>query len=330
MTGETLQRPFQTFTASGADYEIMGSEVPATDIDENVIESIEALANQQRLEILVALAERKYNEEAETSALSFSHLYDAVSCQSTSQFSYHLKQLVGRFVVETEDGYQLTYAGDKVRRALFSGLYESSHTFGPVAVKGACPNCGARSLDAYSADGQFTVDCRECATPIVSDLFPQSIAQERSTQEIVDSFGYGIWAKYVFVRGGVCPECYGLLDTTVQQLERGEHFMSVSINECRRCWFTVSIPIDVVVAFHPVVIEAFWQHGVSLLDIPLWELFEYTTTEHWNTAVRAEEPFAASVEIVLDETEIRLSVDHQPSVTVVEKTVRESSDGCGE
>lgn len=304
----------------------MGSEVPETDIDENVIKSIEALANQQRLEILVALAEVKYDDETETSAMSFTQLYDAVSCQSTSQFSYHLKQLVGRFVVETEDGYQLTYAGDKVRRALFSGLYESSHTFGPVAVEGACPNCGAQSLDAYSADGRFTVECRECVTPIVSDLFPQSIAQERSTQEIVDCFGYGIWAKYIFVRGGVCPECYGRLDTAVQRLERVEQYMSVSVNECRRCWFTVYFPIDVVVAFHPVVLEAFWQHGISLLDIPLWELFEYTTTENWNTTVRAEEPFEASVEIALEETVIRLSIDHRPSVTVLEKTERQSSD----
>lgn len=299
----------------------MVSEGTARQIDESVIESIEALANQQRLEILVTLAEKKYEDGAK-SGMSFTQLYDAVDCQSTSQFSYHLKQLVGRFVVETEDGYQLTYAGDKVRRALFSGLYESSHTFDPVAIEGACPNCAAQSLEAYAADGQFIVACRACVTPIVSDLFPQSIAQGRSTQEIVDSFGYGIWAKYMFIRGGVCPECYGRLDTAVEQQERGDHSMSVSINECRRCWFTVYFPIDVVVAFHPVVIEAFWQHGISLLDIPLWELFEYTTTENWKTTVRAVEPFSASVEILFDDTEIHLSVDHQPSVTVVEKIER--------
>ncbi len=305
----------------------MGSGVPSPDIDESVIESIEALANQQRLEILVALAERKYEDVAEPSAMSFTRLYDAVSCQSTSQFSYHLKQLVGRFVADTDDGYQLTYAGDKVRRALFSGLYESSHAFGPVAVDGTCPNCGAESLRAHSADEQFTVECRQCETPILSDLFPQSVARERSTQEILDSFGYSIWAKYLFVRGNVCPECYGRLDTAVHQLAHGKRSTSVSVSECRRCWFRVSFPIDVVVAFHPVVIEAFWNHGVSLLDIPLWKLFRYTTAENWNTTVRETEPFAASVEIVLDETAIRLAVDDEPSVVVLEKTQRQRSDG---
>lgn len=308
----------------------MVTEDTVTQVDRNVIESIEALANQQRLEILVALAEQKYEDGAETSTMSFTQLYDAVSCRSTSQFSYHLKQLVGKFVVETQNGYQLTYAGDKVRRAVFSGLYESSHTFGPVAVEGACPNCSAQSLSAYSTDDRFTIECRECKTPIVSDLFPRSIAQGRSTREIIDSFGYGIWAKYIFVRGDVCPECYGRLDTAVQQVERGERPMTVSVSECRQCWFTVYLPIDVVVAFHPVVIEAFWQHGVSLLDIPLWELFEYTTTETWNTTVMAEEPFSASVEIVLNETEIRLSVDHQHSVAVLEKIDRRSSEGGSE
>jgi DNA-binding transcriptional ArsR family regulator len=306
---------------------MMGSEDHTTPIEERVIDSIEALANRQRLEILVALAERKYEDGAEPSAMSFTHLYDAVSCRSTSQFSYHLSQLVGRFVADTEDGYQLTYAGDKVRRALFSGLYESSHTFGPVAVEGTCPNCGAQSLRAHSADEQFTVECRQCETPILSDLFPRSIARERSPGEILDSFGYSIWAKYLFVRGGVCPECYGRLDTTVRRVAHGERSTSVSVSECRRCWFTVTFPIDVVVAFHPVVLEAFWNHGVSLLDIPLWELFRYTTTENWNTTVKAEAPFAASVEIVLDKTEIRLAVDDEPSVVVLEKTDRERSDG---
>lgn len=299
---------------------VMVPEDDSPQIEERVVESIEALASRQRLEILVALAERKYTVWAETTAMSFTELYDAVDCQSTSQFTYHLKQLVDKFIVETPEGYQLTYAGDKVRRAIFSGLYDSSPAFEPFQVHGTCPHCGAQSLEAHSANDWFTVECPECEVAIVSDLFPHSMARGRSPREIVDSFGSSIWAKFIFVRGSVCPECYGRVETTIQCPEQGTHPYSVVVNECRECWFTIRMPVDVAVAFHPLVVEALWRHGVSVLDTPLWELFEYTTGEFWDSTVVSEDPFVAHVEITLDDVCLRLSVDQTLSVSVLDET----------
>nr|WP_233340926.1 winged helix-turn-helix domain-containing protein [Haloprofundus sp. MHR1] len=296
----------------------MASEDRSQQVDQRIVESIETLASRQRLEILVALAEKKYATGAETPAMSFTELYDAVDCQSTSQFTYHLKQLVDTFIVETPEGYQLTYAGDKVRRAVFSGLYDSSPAFEPFDIKGTCPHCGVESLKANLANDWFTVECPDCEVPIVSDLFPQSMARGRSPQEIVDSFGAAIWAKFVFVRGGICPECYGRVDTTIQCPEQDTHPYSVAINECRECWFTISMPVDMVVAFHPLVVEAFWRHGVSVLEVPLWELFEYTTAEFWETTVVAEDPFLASVELTVDDVNLSFSVDHTLNVSYEE------------
>lgn len=293
-----------------------GGEADKPTVDQRVVESIEALSNTQRLEILVALADRKYTDEEETAAMTFTELYDAVDCQSTSQFSYHLSQLVDTFIVETPDGYQLTYAGDKVQRAIVSGLYESPHPFEPVAIDGTCPSCEAQALEARTDNDRFVIDCAACDSPIITDLFPRSVSQGRSPREIVESFGYSIWAKYLFVRGDVCPECYGVVETAIELTEKGRRSFAVAVSECQECRFTVHIPVDVIVAFHPVVMDAFWQHGVSLLDIPLWEVFEYTTDDCWNLTVESTDPFAATVEITLDDATLRLTVDDSAAVTL--------------
>lgn len=290
----------------------------APQVDQNIVENIEALASQQRLEILVALAERKYGAETGSTAMTFTELYNAVDCQSSSQFTYHLNRLIETFIVETPEGYRLTYAGDKVRRAIFSGLYESSQGLQPMDIEGTCPVCGSQSLTACSTNARFTVECTACETSLLSDFFPQSVARDRTPREVVDSFGYSIWAKFVFVRGGVCPECYGRVETEIQRSEEGDRSFIVSVSECRECLFTVHVPVDVAVAFHPVVVEAFWQHGISLLDTPLWELFEYTTADFWEATIASEDPFTLNVDIFLDNRELRLFVDETLTVSLLE------------
>jgi len=293
--------------------------------DPAVVESLEALGNRQRLEILFVLAERKYALEANSTAMSFTELYDAVDSHSTSQFSYHLQRLVGAFVVETPDGYRLTYAGDKVRRAVVSGLYDSSPPLAPLDISGTCPGCGGQSLTARSENDRFVVECTTCDTPVVFDLYPRSISRDRSPGEVVDSFGYGIWAKFVFARGGVCPECFGPVETTFDRSGMGGQPFVVAVNRCPECWFTVYIPVDVVAAFHPVVMAALWEHGVSVFDVPLWELFEYTTTDAWRSTVVSDDPFTAHVEIRLDDVRLRIAVDDalRPSLLKKESLAHE-------
>lgn len=289
-----------------------------TPVDRDVVETIEALGSRQRLEILVVLAERKYDLDRETNAMRFTELYDAVDCQSSSQFSYHLDRLVDTFIVETPDGYQLTYAGDKVQRAIFSGLYESPRPLVPTDVDGTCPACGERALEACSENDRFVVRCTSCEVPVVTDLFPRSVSRGRTPREIVDCFGYSIWAKFVFVRGNVCPECYGRVETRLEPPDQRGTPFAVAVSECQECRFTVHMPVAVYVAFHPVVVEGFWQRGVSLLDLPLWELFQYTTGDEWDVAIVSREPFVAHVTITLDTVTLRLTVDGSRSPMRIE------------
>jgi hypothetical protein len=57
--------------------------------------------------------------------VSFSKLRERAGMPDSGQFNYHLGELVGTFVRESEEaeGYELTYAGRQVIGAILDGTY---------------------------------------------------------------------------------------------------------------------------------------------------------------------------------------------------------------
>jgi DNA-binding transcriptional ArsR family regulator len=304
---------------------------PST-VEEGQVAALTALGNEQRLEILLALGDRERETRIDRYELSFTELYDAVDVGSTSQFSYHLSQLAGPFVAETDEGYHLTYSGDKIVRAVRSGVYESTAAFDPVAVDGACMACGASELEAALDHERFVVRCRDCDRRLLSDSFPRSQAADRTPEAIVESFGYRIWSTYLLLRGDVCPECYGRVERRVDSHDPdpdpdpGPNAGSPSESPpdplytfasiCRECDFTIHLPIEVPVAFHPAAIEFLWRHGVSLLDLPLWELFALLSSEEWTTDVRSTDPLDARFLVEMGDDSLALAMDDDFAVTL--------------
>ncbi|ELZ27516.1 hypothetical protein C475_06340 [Halosimplex carlsbadense 2-9-1] len=306
--------------ADGADTkdDVIRTSRPA---DEQV-DALRALGNEHRLAILLALGDRESATRTNALELSFSELYDAVPVESTSQFSYHLSQLVGPFVAETDGGYRLTYAGDKIVRAVRSGLYETTPSFDPVAVAGACVGCGASDLVGVLREERVVVRCRACERTMLSDSFPHSQASERSPDEIVESFGYRIWSAYVLIRGDLCPECFGRVERRVDAHDGhetpggagGYTFAAV----CETCDFTIHLPVEVPAVFHPRASALLADHGFAPLDTPLWELFELFVSEAWTTDVRATDPLDARFELALDGDTLTLAMDESFAVTPVD------------
>lgn len=289
------------------------SATETVSVEDWQVDALRALGNERRLEILFALAARERATRTNQQELSFTELYDAVDVDSTSQFSYHLSQLVGSFVTATDDGYHLSYSGDRVVRAVESGVYESTTAFDPVAVDGACLVCGERALEAVLRDERFVVRCRDCERTLLSDSFPQSQASDRTASEIVESFGYRIWSTYVLVRGDVCPECYGRLDRRVDVHDDVERYTFAS--RCDGCGFTIHLPLEVPPLFHPPTVAFLWRHGVSLLDLPLWEAFALFASGNWTTDVRSVTPLEASFRLEMDGETLALAMDDRFTVT---------------
>ncbi|SER40740.1 ArsR/SmtB family transcription factor [Natrinema salaciae] len=285
-------------------------------IDQNVVDAISSLGNAHRLQILLALdnADREHQESWYT--MSFTELYNAVDVGSSSQFSYHLDRLVDQFVSETPDGYRLTYSGHKIVRTVLSEVYESTSTFEDTSVSGVCLFCDGSSLLATLDAEQFRVRCTSCDAILVTDFFPQSQTRGRTSSEIIESFGYRIWSMYVQLRGDVCPECFGPVETGVDVYEHTGKTVHLHVSSCRECRHRISLPVEVPVAFHPTVLYSFWEHDISLLDVPLWEFFEYITTDVIATDIIADDPFAATFDVTLGDEPLRLSMDDTATVTL--------------
>ena len=298
----------------------MGSSVMGPDrsaqIDREVVDAISSLGNSQRLQILLALGDvvREHHEQRHT--MTFTELYDAVDIDSSSQFSYHLNQLVGQFVSETPDGYRLTYSGTKIVRVIRSGVYESASAFEDREVSGACLFCDETRLLATLDADLFRIRCTSCDAILVTDFCPQSQTRGRTSTELIESFGYRIWSMYMQLRGGICPECFGPVDTDVDQYEHDENAQYIHNSSCRECRHLISMPVEVPVAFHPAVLSLFWEHGISVLDVPLWELYEYITSDVIVTEVVSTEPFAANFTVTLEGETLSLRMDDSVTVTL--------------
>lgn len=288
-------------------------------IEQAVIDAIGSLGNRTRLEILLALAEAEREHQTQYYAMSFTDLYRAVDVDSTSQFSYHLKRLVGQFVAETEDGYHLTYAGEKIVRAVLSGVYESAPEFDPVEVGGVCVFCDESSLVATLVDECFAVQCASCDSVLLTDFFPRSQVRDRTPSELAASFGYRIWGSFVQLRGDVCPECYGRIETVVEEYEHDheDRTAHLLVSTCPQCWLVLRLPLEVAAAFHPAAVGFFWEHGVSLLDVPLWEVFGYIASGALCAEVASVDPLDAQFELELGGDVLRLRMDETLTITPV-------------
>ncbi|ELY57102.1 hypothetical protein C491_11373 [Natronococcus amylolyticus DSM 10524] len=286
-------------------------------IDEDVVDAIGALGNRTRLEILLALAEAQRERQERWLRMSFTELYDAVDVSSTSQFSYHLDRLVGPFVAETPEGYRLTDAGDRIVRTILAGLYENTRSFDETAVEGICVFCGTDSLVAAVDKSQFVVRCSSCDARVLTDLLPESQTRHRSASEIVDSVGARIWGSFTLIRDGVCPECYGPIDTDVDAHRHDGRTLYTLESTCRECWLTTHVPLEAVAVLHPAVAGFFWEHRIAVLEHPLWEFFEHIASRTVRTDVESVDPLAATVDITLDGETRRVEIDDDLIVTPV-------------
>lgn len=287
-------------------------------ISQEVVDAIVGLGNRHRLQILVALAMVAGEHQHRGEEMTFTELHNAVDVKSSSQFSYHLDQLTGRFVSETPKGYRLTYSGHKIVRTILSGSFESSSEFEERSLEGVCVFCEESSLLATLEDEQFVVRCEACESTLLTNDLPRSQARERTPEQIVASVGYRIWGMFVHLRGFVCPECFGPVDTRIESHDRADKTLYTHASTCRECRFMLHMPVEVATAFHPIAIQRLWTHGISLLDIPLWEFFEFVASEVITTDLVSNDPIELICTISLDDDFHRFAIDDTLAVTPVD------------
>ncbi|WP_327052768.1 ArsR/SmtB family transcription factor [Halomicrococcus gelatinilyticus] len=280
------------------------------------------LGNELRVEILRTLASAELPEDplGEPSGLSFSELYDRVDASNTSQFSYHLNELDDAFVRETDDGYRLTYAGQKIVRTILAGTYNERPGFEPVDLDGLCPGCGETTLRAARDEEMVVIRCTGCEAPLVSVLPSPAQGRNRTASEILQSTGRYVHQEYALAVDGVCSECKGRMRGRVEPGRDPADDTYVHVVQCEECDYRLTSPIELRLLSHPAVVSFYWSHGVDIGAKPLWELFEYLFSDRWRTTVLSTDPYEFRVTFAVDGNELRIEMDETLSVTSVRAT----------
>jgi hypothetical protein len=75
-------------------------------------------------------------------------------------------------------------------------------------------------------------------------------------------------------------------------------------------------PLEVRLLHHPAVISFYWQCGVDILDIDLWNLETYL--ESWSVDRLDHEAFRCAITVAYEDETLRTVVDGELNVTIVE------------
>lgn len=313
-------------------------------------EAFKLLGDETRLAILLALWE-EYDPSAGNNPVSFSTLYERVGVRDSGNFSYHLDKLLGHFVEEIDGGYRLRHSGLKVIRAVIAGSGMEDRRLPPSEIPRSCYHCGGSVELVYDEERLYQI-CSECegnigpssterapvGTLVVYDDFNPAGLVNRSVGEVfvAGTIEYVHGVK-LLIRG-VCPECSGRIDESLQICESHDAqsgelcpecgtSMRGGWNEarvnyiCSVCKHSGSYPAWAAVFDHPEVVSFYYDQGVSMtfgLDDPtecgrLWDHFKK------EQSLISTEPIRIRVTASCNGNELHLTLDGDLEVVQIER-----------
>ncbi|WP_256300694.1 ArsR/SmtB family transcription factor [Haloarchaeobius salinus] len=283
----------------------MGSE---TDADPG--DAFAALGNELRVAILRTLAEAA---EADRGGLTFTELYDGLAIDSTSQLSYHLGQLEGRFVRKSNDTYVLTQAGERVIRAVRSGTYEREPSFEPTTVEGACPRCDCTTLSVSYRERLLTVACADCDTTVVTYDLPPPATGDRTSEEVLAACDRRARNEYAVAVAGTCPKCGGAMERSVEPADAPATYSCRA--DCSQCGLCLFAPVEASLLYHAGVIAFLWEHDVDVTSLPFWRLLPLI--EEWEVERVGAEPLPLRVTVVEGDDSLVATIDEDLGVRLL-------------
>lgn len=210
------------------------------------------LGNETRMEILQTLGETD-------DPLSFSELRERVGMDDSGQFNYHLDKLVGHFVRDTDDGYALAKAGERVIEAVLSGAVTESPRLEPTCIDQPCPLCGSPVEVSYRSEWVAT-SCTECAgvygeSGAAGDAVPAGGMERgylggqplppagvkgRTAAEVLHAADTWSSLEMLGASSGICPRCSAPIDREIRVCE--EHESGVEL--CEACDRRHAVQVD--------------------------------------------------------------------------------------
>jgi len=283
------------------DRESSGGPGPTPDVEE----AFSLLADETRLSILQELY-------AEDDPLSFSRLRERVGMRDSGQFNYHLGKLKGRFVTQTDDGYELTMSGLRVLGAVYAGSYDEV-TIDPIPIDDPCPLCEGPLSAVYDRD-HFEITCGDCETQILANPAPPGILRGREREELPTIFSRYTRHVLAQITDGFCPFCLGPTDIELD-VEKVPGIGAT--HRCRHCGVEMTMATGASLLQVSEVVAFALEHGIDVREVPLWSQNAVFGADE-RLIEDEDDPAAIEVEITLDDDTLLVRLDD--ALQVVETT----------
>jgi hypothetical protein len=225
---------------------------------------------------------------------AFSDLRAEVGTRDSAQFNYHLGKLTDQFVHKTDAGYELRTAGERIVQAILAGSF-TQRPEREIEIDAPCVRCGA-TLSAHYAEEQLSIECPDCGHGHGKYPFPPGGLHDRSDAEILAAFDQRVRHLHCLANDGVCPECNGRVQTTI---ERGEECcLGVAVratHRCLQCTHERCSAIGLGLLDQSPVVSFYEDHGVDLATTPYWRL-PWCVDDQPVTVIR-EDPWRLQVDV---------------------------------
>lgn len=275
------------------------------------------VGNEIRAGILRALGEARGREGAPP-VLPFSELRERVDVDvRSSQFNYHLQQLVGVFVERTEEGYRLRSRGATLYRTLRAGTFTRSPDVAAFDAGFDCHFCSGRPEARYG-DGTFDLECPDCGHVYNHSMAPPSTVEGEPTPDVllerVDQYTRHQVLAYA---RGVCPHCVtglevSLVDAEEVWTESADELELFTRYRCPHCENRHFMSLGMTVLSHPALVAFCYERGLDVTSVPHWEL-EFVATDRTVT-VHSRDPWEVSLSVELEGDRLELVVDDDLTV----------------
>lgn len=268
-------------------------------------DAFDMLSHGTRFRILETL-----NEAGEP--LGFADLRERVGVADPGQFNYHLGKLVGRFVSDGDDGYELTAAGGRVVGAVLSGGYTKALDAEPIRTGVPCVTCESEMELRFEGE-KIEVECPACEETYTNNPIPAGIFEDVTAAEAPAVLDRWLKRLHSTADYGFCPNCDGQLErrVLVPDGENGPDAIDVDEEatvryECGRCGFSWYSSFPFAVLLHPAVVGMFHDHGVDVRTTPFWDLDGLDVDA---ATVESRDPIRVDVRVDLDEETVVFTFD---------------------
>lgn len=287
-------------------------------------QALSVLGDETRLSILQTLGEAD-------EPLTFTELFDRSDCETSANFSYHLRELKGRFLHETDDGYILRQAGRRVIEAVLAeavpeaGAFERTDVDWPCFrceepvelgyqhshVGLYCPSCGGNRDGRSTTTAGRLIDQSDVLG--ILDLPPAGTV-DRTPLEILYAAHFWTASEALALAKEICPRCSAALKVTIQVCKEhenmdsyceacGQHFATVLEYDCSNCIFSVKSPIGTYLFDNTELIEFMIRHEIDPFSDPG---FHFSALDE---SVHSTDPFQADLTFSVDGDSITFRID---------------------